>query len=294
MESFYAGLNKVLEYIDNHPVEDLSLPALSQVSGYSPYHFHRMFHAITGRTLHEYVLQRKVNAAAGRLLYDRCSITQIAYGCGFSSSGSFTRCFRNHMRCSPSDYRKNKSQKRPLGLTNKRTKTYDQNDAMDSIFSITALQDIRAAGIVAEGLSGNFESKAVEAAFEKLFAWIAKSGLDISQSRVMGITLDTPEVVSLAECRYFACVSMDGALEPEGEVSVRTFPLRGDFIRFSLPRTSPDFTETFFQTTDYLYGCYMPRTGCYPDNRPFVEVYTQSGPNVAMDFHVPVRWENNG
>jgi AraC family transcriptional regulator len=294
MESFYTGLNRVLTYIDDHPAEDLSLPALSQISGYSPYHFHRMFHAVTGRTLHEYVLLRKVNAAANRLLYDRCSITQIAFDCGFASSGSFTRCFRNHMRCSPSYYRKNKSRKRPLDLLDIQIKPYTQNDETDSLFSVIEWNDIQAAGIVTKGLSGNFESKAVEAAFEKLFAWIAKSGLDISRSRVMGITLDTPEVVSLAECRYFACVSMDGALEPEGEVSVRTFPLKGDFIRFSLLRTGPNFTDAFFQTTDYLYGCYMPRIGCYPDNRPFVEVYTQSGSNVAMGFHVPVRWENNG
>ena len=108
MESIYSGLNKVLEYIDNHLAEDLSLPALSRVSGYSPYHFHRLFHAVTGRTLHEYVLLRKINAAAGRLLYDGGSITKIAFDCGFSSSGSFTRCFRNHMHCSPSHYRRSK------------------------------------------------------------------------------------------------------------------------------------------------------------------------------------------
>ncbi len=293
MESFYSGLSKALAYIDNHLTEDLSLFALSQASGYSAYHFHRIFHAIIGRTPHEYVLWRKVNAAAGRLLYDRCSITQIAFDSGFSSSGSFTRCFQNYMHCSPSSYRKNKSRKRPLEPSDIGSQTYVQNEETDSLFSIVNLDDIRAAGVVTQGLSGSFESKAVEAAFAKLFAWISKSGTDVSHSRVMGITLDTPEVVSLAECRYFACVSMDGAAEPEGEVSVRTLPLRGEYILFSFLRTRPDFTETFFQTTDYLYGCYMPRIGCYPDNRPFVEAYSQSGPDTIMGFHVPVRWEKN-
>ena len=172
-------------------------------------------------------------------------------------------------------------------------KTYVENVKMDLLFSVAVLEDIQVAGVVAEGLSEKFESRTIEAAFEKLFAWIVKSGLDIKQCQVMGITMDTPEVVSLVDCRYFACVPADGALEPDGEICVRTFHLKGDFIRFSLLRTGKDFVNNFFQTTDYLYGCYMPRIACYPDNRPFVEIYRQTSANVTMDFYVPVRWRGN-
>lgn len=293
METYYAGINKVFVYIDDHLAEDLSLPALSQVSGYSPYHFHRIFHAVTGRTPHEYVLDRKVHNAASRLLYERSSITQIALDSGFSSSGSFTRCFQKAMRCSPSYYRKNRSRKRPIRPADIRAKAYRRKPAFESLFSIVALTDIDAAGIVTEGLSPDFQSKAIEASFEKLFRWIVQSGLDAAREDVMGVTLDTPEVVPLSECRYFACVAVHGNIEPEGEIFVRTLRLKGDFIRFSLIRSRPDFAEIFFQITDYLYGCYMPRAGCYPDNRSFIEIYRQSGADVEVCFHVPVRWQES-
>jgi len=289
MEPYYAGLQRVLTYIDNHLTEDLSLSVLAQVSGYSPYHFHRLFHALTGQTLHDYVLTRKINTAASQLLYDRCSITQIALDCGFSSPGSFVRCFQKNMHCSPSFYRKYKERKRPLAPADGIAKAYAPNDALDAMFSVTTLPDIRAAGIVTKGLSEQFQSKEIEKAFAKLFAWVAKAGLNAGRMDVLGITLDTPEVVPLSECRYFACVSVDEDIRPGDGITIRTLPLKGRYIRFSLERTRPDFPEAFFQLTDYLYGSYMPRTGRYPDNRSFVEIYRQSGSGVGIMYYVPVQ-----
>ncbi len=110
----YVGMNKVLAYIDNNLKDDLSLNTLARVSGYSEYHFHRIFHALTGKTLHEYVCDRRIVAAAARLLYEPGSVTRIAYDCGFSSSSSFGRCFKKQLGCSPSQYRQHKERKRPL------------------------------------------------------------------------------------------------------------------------------------------------------------------------------------
>jgi DNA gyrase inhibitor GyrI len=104
----------------------------------------------------------------------------------------------------------------------------------------------------------------------------------------MGITLDTPEVVSFAECRYFACVPADERFKPEADISVRTIMSKGKYITFSLDRTQPDFAKIFFGITDYLYGCYMPHMGWYPDNRPFVEIYAQVGSTMQINFFVPV------
>ncbi|MCK9252339.1 MAG: AraC family transcriptional regulator [Clostridiales bacterium] len=286
--SHYAGMNKVLAYIDNNLKDDLSLNTLARVSGYSEYHFHRIFHALTGKTLHEYVCDRRIIAAAARLLYERNSVTRIAFDCGFSSSSSFGRCFKQQLGCSPSAYRRNKGRKRPLNPTDSAVLQIVPNQEMESLFCLATLPDLRVAGITTQGLSKTFSSSAIEQAFKRLFAWLARNQLITANMRVMGITLDTPEVVSLAECRYFACVPADEHVKPEGEISVRTFPSKGRYITFSLDRARPDFADVFFGMTDYLYGCYMPNRGWFPDNRPFVEVYSQAGPTVQICFHVPV------
>jgi len=292
MELYFAGLQRVFRYVDDHLAEDLSLAVLARVSGYSQYHFHRMFHATTGQTPHEYVLKRRVNTAASRLLYERCSITRIALECGFSSAGNFVRYFRKTMHCAPSQYRKNKPRKRPADTEDGKRKSYQADSVLDAMLSLTVMPDKQVAGMMVKGLSETFQSKTVEAAFDKLFLWAAEIGLDTEGREVMGITLDTPEVVPLPECRYFACITINEDIKSQGEIMICTLPLKGEYIKFSLARTRPDFPDIFFRISDYLYGSYMPRIGCYPDNRSFVEKYRKKGTEIDIEFYVPVRWQD--
>jgi len=288
-DDYYAGMNRALEYVDRHLAEDLSLRALSRVSGYSEFHFHRLFHAVTGRTVHEYVLRCRVFAAAGLLLHGRASVTRVALDCGFSSPSAFTRCFKQLMGCSPTAYRTRREPGRPPGPVAARRGAYAPNPALDALFSVVTLPDIRVAGVYAKGLSPAFASEEIEGAFRKLFSWVEETRpAEAGPFPVMGVTLDTPEIVSLRECRYFACVPACDAMKPKGEICVRSFGTGGRCIRFSLVRTRPDFAGVFFETTDYLYGHYLPQAGRRPDNRPFLEIYTQSGRDTVVTFHVPV------
>jgi AraC family transcriptional regulator len=290
INTYYQSVNKVFEFIEENLTDDLRLNALSSVSGYSEFHFHRIFHAMTGKSLREYVQERRLVAAASRLLYDRtATITGIALDCGFSASGSFTRSFSRYFGCSPSEYRKNKERKRPLEFHDTLHMEYPPDPEKDKRFFVSELPDLHVAGIAAQGLSPEFENKDIEDAFERLFGWLRLRGLVKEGVRIMGITMDTPEVLPMSECRYFACASTDVGVEPEGEVFVRMMPTKGKYICFTLERNQPDFASIFFGLTDYLYGCYLPQIGCYPDNRPFVEFYRQNGPAVEITFCVPVK-----
>jgi AraC family transcriptional regulator len=86
VDIYQKQIEGVLEYIELHMDSDLSLEALSNIAGFSPYHFHRIFHSITGKNLHRYVLERKLNNCALKLLYEDCDITKIAMDYGFSST----------------------------------------------------------------------------------------------------------------------------------------------------------------------------------------------------------------
>jgi AraC family transcriptional regulator len=283
----------VFEFIEENLNEDLRLNALSSVSGYSEFHFHRIFHAMTGKSLSEYVRERRLAAAASRILYDNsATITDIALDCGFSSSGNFTRSFSQYFGCSPSDYRKNKERKRPLQPSDKVHMEYSPDSGMDKRFFVSDLPNLLVAGIAAQGLSPEFENKSIEEAFGRLFGWLQTRGLVKEGIEIMGITMDTPEVLPMSECRYLACAGVDESVKPEGEVFVRTVPTEGKYVCFALERTRPDFADIFFRFTDYLYGCHLPQIGYYPDNRPFFEFYRQNGPAVEITFCVPVKQQD--
>src|SRR5437868_886110 len=60
-------MEQVLDHIETHLADDLSLERLADRAAISPFHFHRLFLAWTGETLKEFVRRRRLESAAGRL-----------------------------------------------------------------------------------------------------------------------------------------------------------------------------------------------------------------------------------
>ena len=105
-EEYTARINRVVDYIEAHLDEDLSLETLAQVAHFSRFHFHRIFHAMMGETLNQYIHRRRLQKAAAWLVYTpKKSITEIALECGFSGSAAFARAFKNKYQMSASAWR---------------------------------------------------------------------------------------------------------------------------------------------------------------------------------------------
>jgi AraC family transcriptional regulator len=65
--AYARRIKKVIEYIEDHLGEDLSLHQLSKLAGSSPYHFHRQFAAYSGITLNRLVRILRLRYAALQL-----------------------------------------------------------------------------------------------------------------------------------------------------------------------------------------------------------------------------------
>ena len=99
-------LGKALAYIDAHLDADLSLEQLSRVAACSRFHFHRLFRARFGISLHRYVQLCRLRARAGeRLAFRRCPVLDIALDSGYRSPEAFARAFRQTVGQSPSAFR---------------------------------------------------------------------------------------------------------------------------------------------------------------------------------------------
>lgn len=95
-------LRHVLEYIEAHLDEDLTLAQLASVAGFSLSHFKPLFKKATGVPVHAFVLGRRVERARTRLLEGRMSLTEIALEAGFAHSSHMARCMRRVLGLSPS------------------------------------------------------------------------------------------------------------------------------------------------------------------------------------------------
>ncbi|APR87818.1 Bacterial transcription activator, effector binding protein [Minicystis rosea] len=97
---------RVLEHIDAHPEEALTVDDLSRVAAFSKYHFHRQFSALFGISISRYVQLVRVRRAAHELAFRRRRrILEIALGSGYESHEAFARIFKKMIGQTPSEFR---------------------------------------------------------------------------------------------------------------------------------------------------------------------------------------------
>jgi AraC family transcriptional regulator len=95
-------LRRVIEYVEAHLDEDLTLVELANVAGFSVSHFKPLFKQAVGVPVHRFVLERRVERARLRLLEGKQSRTDIALEAGFTHPSHMARCMRRVLGLSPS------------------------------------------------------------------------------------------------------------------------------------------------------------------------------------------------
>ncbi|MEL3945309.1 MULTISPECIES: AraC family transcriptional regulator [Streptomyces] len=87
-------LNQSLEYIERQLDQDVDVAEVARIAATSEYHLRRMFSALAGMPLSEYVRRRRLTVAGGEVLAGRESLLDIAVRYGYGSGEAFARAFR--------------------------------------------------------------------------------------------------------------------------------------------------------------------------------------------------------
>ena len=96
----------VCSYIDEHCTVNLTLDDIARYSGFSKYHFTRLFRQFTGSTFYRYLNQKRIVKAERTLADPSLSVTDVAMASGFSSMSAFVRMFKIMKGCTPSEFRR--------------------------------------------------------------------------------------------------------------------------------------------------------------------------------------------
>lgn len=108
MNMYVAIIRETVDYIESAINAPLTVAELSAQAGISDYHFNRMFSTVTGVTLKQYVLGRKLAVAVEALENTNRSVIDIALDLGFEYPEVFSRAFKKQFGISPALFRKNK------------------------------------------------------------------------------------------------------------------------------------------------------------------------------------------
>lgn len=93
-------------YIEAHLTEPLPLQDLARAAGYSPFHWHRLFTAVTGETLAAYIRRRRLEESARELAESGKTALDVAMTYQYDSQEAFIRAFRRQFGVTPCQYRR--------------------------------------------------------------------------------------------------------------------------------------------------------------------------------------------
>ncbi|MDT0710604.1 helix-turn-helix transcriptional regulator [Mammaliicoccus sciuri] len=99
-------IQKTIFWIEDNLQEDITTKDITNIAGFSKYHFHRIFLAYTGVSFTNYIRKRRITQSAQMLLNSKYKIIDIAMYYRFESQEAFTRAFKKYYGLPPGQYRK--------------------------------------------------------------------------------------------------------------------------------------------------------------------------------------------
>ena len=103
--TYQESMSRVLRHLVRHFREEIRLADVLEIAGLTKPTFSRQFRRHTGRSLSDFLIGIRLQAACRELSTTSRGVLEVALGCGFTQVSFFNRAFRRAMGCSPSEYR---------------------------------------------------------------------------------------------------------------------------------------------------------------------------------------------
>ena len=264
LTDYQVRLSRVIAYIHDHLSEPLDLDRLAEVANLSPYHWHRIYHALQGETLAATVIRLRLQRGSGYLAHTTWTVADIARRCGYQNVQSFTRAFRQVYGTSPRAWRENTSRTPFEAVTPVST-------------ADTWPVDVREVPqITLAGLDHRGSYMRVGQAFEASRIHMAAQGLMSSDTRWLAVYFDDPFAVPESQLHSRAGLSL--APDAVATAPLITFSLGGGpcaVLRFRGPYAS------MRAAYHWLYGTWLVDSGYSPADHPVFEEYLNSPRDTA-------------
>ncbi len=279
---YVARINRVIDHIETHLDEELTLERLAKVACFSPYHFHRIFGSMVGETLQRFIQRLRLERAATQLDLDpERSITEVALDNGFASSATFARAFRQTFGMSASAWRKLGKEERKLSKTLSKPskegrrglayvdfeKRRSDMTQLELNVSVNELNPVRVAYVRHIGPYQG-DSALFGQLFGKLATWAGPRGLLGAAPDFRAVYHDNPEITDPDKLRLSICLPVDDDVEVGGEVGAMEIP--GGTYAVAKFRIDADQYPAAWQA---LMARWFPDSGYQPDDRICFERY---------------------
>lgn len=257
-EQYQRQLDAVTDYIYAHLDDDLSLDRLADVSGFSPYHWHRIYRAVRGETAAQTVRRLRLERAATMLAQNAWPLERIARRAGFTSADAFSRAFQRAYDRTPGRFRSDRAGG-PNGTGGSRRPAVIPDAESPTPYPVRVEERSEYRLAVAEHRGAYMD-----------IGWAFARVVDRMGARKPRVAIyeDDPGIVPEAALRAAAGVVVGPEAEVPEDLETRVVPAgRYAVMRYTGPYSSMHAAYL------WLYGQWLPTSGHEPRNHPVVEEY---------------------
>lgn len=261
---YRAQLARVTAHIHDRLAEPLDLNQLALVADLSPFHWHRIYHALLGETVAATVRRVRLHRASGHLAQTSLTVTEIAQRCGYPNAQSFTRAFRQFFGQSPQAWRRSRTQDQPWPST-------ESAQPGGWPVEIRHVPTIELAGFDHRG-----SYMRVGKAFETAQIYVAAQGLMRADTRWVAQYLDDPFACPESQLHSWAGLSVaagETIAPPLQRFSVGGTPCA--VLRYRGPY--PNMHDAY----RWLYGTWLVASGHALADQPVFEEYLNTPRDTA-------------
>ena len=302
LAEYTMRMHRVLEFIDEHLDQTMSVTDLAEVAHFSSFHFHRLFKAWKGETIGEYLRRRRLEVAAMRMAAQpQLSILEAALSVGFNSPEAFSRAFKIRFGQSPTVWRVEQLEKRAADSNMSQilrkpdqggtpeifyTESIETKTLMENQMNVKLVErkEVRVAYLRYTGPYGEGISRFWQ---QEVYPWMVTN--DMLGKPRYGVSHDDPGITAAEQCRYDACVEVQDDVVITAPALITTIP-GGRYAMLAFK----DKVEEIGDSWAALLRDWLPTSGLQLDARPSFEYYpidASYDPETGVfecEIHIPV------
>ncbi|OSM00096.1 putative AraC family transcriptional regulator [Magnetofaba australis IT-1] len=259
------------------------------MAAFSPYHFHRIFSRLVGKSFARFLRLRRLEWSAMQLLTGNRRILDIALDAQFESQEAFTRAFKRAYGAAPAQFRRHDRVKRM------QTPAAILNPLLLCKGEIMQPEIIENASLTLLGLHKSHPEPDFQQALEQWAAFraLCEGAHCAGESSLYGVSLVPAQIRKQGDCaqpfEYMTAVEAtdDNTNDaPEGLTRITLPQSRYAVYRYQGPVSG---FQSFIMS---VWSHYLPASGLQPAQAPQLEVYNQQvqldSPDNEMAYWVPI------
>ena len=210
---YQSRVQTVIKYIHDNPGENLTSDVLAEIAHLSPYHWHRIYKAITGESAVATVKRCRMHLASAALLRTDTQLAEVGASVGYPDIHSFNRTFKQFYGVAPGQFRA--ARLKPDAMPASR-------DKADLKAKSVRLVERPASRLIGLWHYGDFMK--IGATFEQVMASCSVAGVMPEQPQSTGLYLADPDCTTESELISFAGIVVTENVEVPDPLQCFQYP----------------------------------------------------------------------